>query len=696
MAKIFDWLKPTSNPNTNAFDVSRRDTFSTSSGILNCPRPRLVSPKSKGRLRVTDSIINTLGMVNQPFNRGQFVLDFYQVPLQQIMSDFNAFYTQLDEELDSSAYNPFESRDLPQIPHLDLWTLIGIIGFDMVNYFIITESFDSSDNKFRFLWFESKEELFGARYNRFIQDSFLGVDVHGIPNFIGVLRLLDQLGYGNFYLFLKDVIVNLYSYPVSSPDFERVLRDFVINLMLVYFYDSYVEGDDVSDEFADSYTSIETTFENLVGNSEYNAAFHEFNSWQVTVSPSPKYCVNALKFFAYQKVFEDIYRNSFYDKIPSIAYNADFFVNNAKSVGFCEILYEITRLNNGAFPHGDNANNYFPMLWLRYRQFKKDMFTSLLPNSQFGEVSMVNVGDSVFNLSQVLPNGDIKPLVNLANRGGVTVDGGVDQSPLNLTSSSLSFSVLMSRRAEALQRYKERYLRAGNRIKDQYVSTFGKVPYYLNDRYVRYLGSIDTRLAVQGVPATSDTGEYNVGDRGAYGYSGIGGQIDFACDDWSYIVPIFYYLPELDYEAFGIEADGKFSEFTDFIVPEFENLGLEPVYRSTLSALRTFRQDDLQISGERVIGYGPSYMYYKTDIDRLHGEFGNTGDLPGVFANWVTSRGNVSMADLSDYYVSPRFDDSIFRTKFNGSQSNDHYLCVLNFDFKLIEPLSVVGLPIWS
>lgn len=686
MAKMFNWRKPEGNPATNGFDVSRRDTYSTSPGILNVVRPRVVGPKSKFKLSLSDSIFNTLPTINQPFNRGSFYVDLYQVPLTQIMHRFDDFYTQLAEKFSSAGLSPDDDEvKIPNLLHIDLWTLTSLIVLDIKYYFDSIDSTSDGD----YVWFAGDINRYSA--TTFDANSCLGVDVHGYPVAFGLLRLLDMMEYCNWYMYIKDFFLNSID---STKSYNQVLAIWCQSV-----FDDVISGEDTTDHYADEIQDLVDSLNSASASDIRNAnqlVFSEIHNFNLNSSIPHQLYANMLNFFAYQKVFNDIYRNSFYDKESPFSYSMDWYVEKGLETETFE-FFDI--LNNDTGTLRSQVPLAYKVFELHYRQFKNDMFTSLLPNSQFGDVSMVNVGDSLFNL-KASPVGDGSRVLGVGPDGIVTTrpsSSPSGQERASFQAGNLTFSVLMQRRAEALQKYKERYLRAGNRLKDQYVSEFGKVPYYLEDKYVRYLGSMSSALKVQGVPSTSDTGEYNVGERAAYGYAGIDGSIDITIDDWSIIVPIMYYLPETDYEAFGLGAQNKFSEFSDYYIPEFENLGLEPVYRTTLSLLATtLAGGSYEVGGERVIGFGPSYMYFKTDIDKVHGEFGSTGYLNGIYSSWVTTRGNVSMSELSDYYVRPDFCNSIFKTQYIGSQHTDQFLCVLGFDWKAIEPLSVVGLPIWE
>ena len=205
MAKMFSWRKPTGSPATNGFDVSRRDTYSTVPGVLNCPRPRVVGPKTKCKLSLADCIFNSLPTINQPFNRGSFYVDFYQVPITQIMHRFDDFYTQLSEKFSSSGLSPDEdSVGLPQILHVDLWVLSSLCMLDLKYFLDSVSSYDLTTGKYQ--WFQYLPSDYDA--TTFETSSALGVDVHGYPVVFGLLRLLDLMEYSNWYLMLKEFILN--------------------------------------------------------------------------------------------------------------------------------------------------------------------------------------------------------------------------------------------------------------------------------------------------------------------------------------------------------------------------------------------------------------------------------------------------------------------------------------------------------
>lgn len=697
MSKLFSWLKPTGNPPVNGYDLSKRETFSFVPGMLNLSYQRLLMPKTHVSLKL-GAIINSMPMVNQNFSRGQFVTDVYQVPLNQLWDGFNEFYAQTLEK--------FSSADISELvsscANVNLLNLYQLIAHDVI---ALANTKFTDGVKFSVSYDEWLLNIESSLNDESVQWLSLGLDVHGIPVCLGAMRLLDMAGFGNLELLIRSWFEflssgNSYISDTYDSDSSIMSDDSVMSFLFVYdmifrpMYDLPFSNDSAfSSVFALWIAEAPAMLMDSVYRS-FVSSLHAIDSSKAKNFPDNLPLVSVWPLLAYQKVFNDIYRNTFYDEPNVISFNLDKVFDNNDIIQSDADTYVSTR---------DIGKVLISFLTIHYRQFKNDMFTCLLPNSQMGEVAMVSAGDSAYNISLF----EADDTLNVRTKDGVlqAYAAGVTKDNWRL-SPTPAFSVLVQRRAEALQKYKERYLRAGNRLKDQFISTFGKVPYYLEDKYVRYLGTLSGQLGLQGVPATNDTGDYNVGERAAYGVGSIQDQIEFACDDFSIVIAITYYLPELDYESFALDAAHTYSEPFDFPVPEFENIGLQPIYRNSLSLASTMAYDEteqslIEILGNRVIGFGPAYMAWKTDVDRLHGEFGsfvtlNKKRVNGIFSSWVTSRGNVSMTELGDYYVRPDFMNSLMVAQYHGWSGQDPFVAVFNWDIKISQPLSVVGLPIWN
>ena len=171
--------------------------------------------------------------------------------------------------------------------------------------------------------------------------------------------------------------------------------------------------------------------------------------------------MNVFPLLAYQKIYQDFFRWSQWENANPSSYNVDYF--SGLSVEF---------LSPSSLPAA--SSDYWKsdtMFDLKYCNWNKDMLMGVLPNSQFGDVAVINLE---------LPGGDLKagfrttdgkfisavnnaPLVTDNSSAGLSTPGVVTgstvalKSPLisDLSSLQTQFTVLALRQAEALQRWKE-------------------------------------------------------------------------------------------------------------------------------------------------------------------------------------------------------------------------------------------------
>lgn len=94
---------------------------------------------------------------------------------------------------------------------------------------------------------------------------------------------------------------------------------------------------------------------------------------------------NLFRAAAYQKICFDYYRQPFYDlPYTNIAYNFNLDDANFET-GVVSANYNVTEFNVQHY-------RYARMFQMHYRQWKKDLFTGVLPNTQFGAISVVSTG----------------------------------------------------------------------------------------------------------------------------------------------------------------------------------------------------------------------------------------------------------------------------------------------------------------
>lgn len=418
--------------------------------------------------------------------------------------------------------------------------------------------------------------------------------------------------------------------------------------------------------------------------------------------------VNLFRPAAYQKIFYDYYRQPFYD-LPFNGCQCAFNLDDSNlSTGLVNETVDT-----------DDARAYYRLARLfqmHYRQWKKDLFTGVLPNTQFGAVSVVSTGSSTsqsinldvigelaeqnvrvtgraiggfinsegvlttdsFNnvqfqdgeLHGYTTNTGVNRAITLGNesddgspeRAQIYATGKVSGSVTGSASGTIqgatgSFSVLSLVYAQAVQRWREITLRSGFRATEQYEGHFGVKPIFSEKDKCVFIDSVSSPLQVNTVTNTNgntSTGAVPLGDLGANGTSVISSDktIKFDAKDFGVIMCIYSVLPEATYQADGVDLMNVKALPDDFFVPEFENIGMAPVPMSLFKVG----------ANNGVNGYAARYFEYKVNIDKQSDEFSNprqivfvgdrTENLVGSFYGWSPSR-TISLDVSQSGIVSP-------------------------------------------
>ena len=187
-----------------------------------------------------------------------------------------------------------------------------------------------------------------------------------------------------------------------------------------------------------------TTLKSLDGN-EYTQQYVQNNY------------VNIFPLLAYQKIYQDFFRWSQWENANPSSYNVDYYT------GTSPLLVDTFPYSNSDYWKSDT------MFDLKYCNWNKDMLMGVLPNSQFGDVAVLdlsNSGDSNVVLgidphkstlgvaSAVTSNSAPVPLFALEASSSNPVSVG-SKLHFDLSTLQSQFTVLALRQAEALQRWKE-------------------------------------------------------------------------------------------------------------------------------------------------------------------------------------------------------------------------------------------------
>lgn len=376
--------------------------------------------------------------------------------------------------------------------------------------------------------------------------------------------------------------------------------------------------------------------------------------------------VNAFPLLAYQKIYQDYFRNSQWEKENPSSYNVDYLRDNPR-IPIKNILN--TDGSKLAF-----TTNEETMLDLRYCNYNKDLFNGVLPSSQFGAKAVVKVsspetlkgvlfglgmsnvlekteGDPAYKFIAINSNADsISDTYNSGNWGAV-IDGstfstvrtslGTRDFPISETINklNLNFSVLQLRIAEAQQRFQEISATNDANYKAQIEAHFGVKVSSLMSSLCDYLGGIGLDIN-QNVVQNTNLADSSAVNLGSYGTAGGDKFIEFEAKEHGLIMCVSYAVPQLEYIQYGTNFLPLKLSYTDWAIPEFDSLGLEAVTQETLVNPDTtladfaltpvgranlgfgnFADNMSQADVVPLLGYTTRYYDYKTDYDICLGDF---------------------------------------------------------------------------
>lgn len=377
--------------------------------------------------------------------------------------------------------------------------------------------------------------------------------------------------------------------------------------------------------------------------------------------------VNLFPLLAYQKIYQDFFRWSQWEIANPSSYNVDYYAGLNSS-----LLTELPSKDSDYW----NSDTMFD---LRYCNWNKDMLMGVLPNSQFGDVAVINVdnADGLIPSSVFLksPNGNISsqvstvgsynaPLtpISLAARDASTSNvlpiGSVLQADLSNLRSQ--FTVLALRQAEALQRWKEISQSGDSDYREQIRKHFGvNLPQSLSNMCT-YIGGISRNLDISEVVNNNLATE---GDTAVIAGKGVGagnGSFTYTTDEHCVIMCLYHAVPLLDYSITGQDGQLLVTDAESLPIPEFDSIGMEvlPMTQIFNSALATaFNLFNA--------GYCPRYYNWKTKLDVVNGAFTTT------LKSWVSP---VTDSLLSGW------------ARFGNSTPNSSTKVSLNYKFFKVNP----------
>lgn len=415
--------------------------------------------------------------------------------------------------------------------------------------------------------------------------------------------------------------------------------------MLEYGF-SYVEFD----EETQSYTQKASTLVDLID----SLAKKKINVIEWLRSEKNKCVVNPFRLLAYQKIYSDFYKRDDYEATNPLHWNIDDFKRGSAVMDF------------------DDNSRLLNMLRLRYRWHNKDYFTGVVPSELLG-------GLQGFNANSLGMFGDNMQIAS-------------DDNKVSVASGNVSTKGI--RAMFALEKLMRLTRRAGGfDYISQTLAHYGFEPPRGRGDKVEFVGGTASNINISEVLSTADTSKGFTGQ--IYG-RGIGstdehGNTEFTAKEHGVLMCIYSIVPDIDYSAEGLNSFNSKLQRGDYFQPEFQDLGLQPVFNYELynRIYSDNMPENLRIQ-KGVLGFSPRYAEYKSAFDKLHGEFRNGRTLSAwsAVSNVVDTNQGVARNSLK---INPGVFNRVFSIEYNGHESTDHFLASAQFECKIIRPMSVTG-----
>lgn len=419
--------------------------------------------------------------------------------------------------------------------------------------------------------------------------------------------------------------------------------------------------------------------------------------------------VNIFPILAYQKIYQDFFRWSQWENANPSSYNVDYFSGLSSSL-------------LSSLPSQDSDYWKSPTMFdLRYCNWNKDLLMGVLPNSQFGDVAVINVENtegsipsSVFlkspndNASSevattVSYNAPLTPIslsVKDASPSNIIPPGSVLQVDLSKLQSQ--FTVLALRQAEALQRWKEISQSGDSDYREQIRKHFGvNLPQALSNMCT-YIGGVSRNLDISEVVNNNLAG---AGDTAVIAGKGVGagnGSFTYETKEHCVVMCIYHAVPLLDYTITGQDGQLLVTDAESLPIPEFDNIGME-----VLPMTQIFNSPKASIVNLFNAGYNPRYFNWKTKLDVINGAFTTTQKswvspvteslLSGWFGHGY-EEGDVNqntrvVLNYKFFKVNPSVLNSIFGVKADSTWDTDQLLINSYIGCYVARNLSRDGVP---
>lgn len=418
--------------------------------------------------------------------------------------------------------------------------------------------------------------------------------------------------------------------------------------------------------------------------------------------------MHILPLAAYQKVYADFFRFTQWEKNQPYTYNFDWYSGG-------NVFASLTS--------ADLARKYYSddnLFTLRYANWPKDMFMGVMPDSQLGDVSIVDTSGSegtfpvgLYNLT----DGGVRAGLTAVSSSSPAVGSSLDMQTTSQLSPSTkygvyaqqvaglgsSFSILQLRMAEAVQKYREVSQFADQDARGQIMAHFGvSLSPVLSDKCM-YLGGSSSNIDLSEVVNTNITGD-NVAEIAGKGVGTGQGSFSGKFDTYGIIIGIYHNVPLLDYVITGQPQNLLYTNTADLPFPEYDSIGMQTIQFGRFVNSKAVGWTSGVDYRTQTMGYLPRFFDIKTRYDEVLGAFRSTlknwvAPLdPANLSQWlqssVTSTGKLALnLNYGFFKVNPRVLDSIFNVKCDSTIDTDQFLTALYMDIKAVRNFDYDGMP---
>ena len=379
--------------------------------------------------------------------------------------------------------------------------------------------------------------------------------------------------------------------------------------------------------------------------------------------------VNIFPILAYQKIYQDFFRWSQWELPNPSSYNVDYYT------GLTPALVSSVPPHDSVYWKSDT------MFDLKYCNWNKDMLMGVLPNSQFGDVAVIDISntDGPISSSIFLKGSNSKAVSEVVTNGSYNAAltplafSAKDASPSNIIPAGAAFqvdlsnlrsqfSVLALRQAEALQRWKEISQSGDSDYREQIRKHFGvNLPQSLSNMCT-YIGGISRNLDISEVVNNNLASEKDAAVIAGKGVGAGNGSFTYTTNEHCVVMCIYHAVPLLDYTITGQDGQLLVTDAESLPIPEFDNIGME-----VLPMTQIFNSVKASIVNLFNAGYNPRYFNWKTKLDVINGAFTTT------LKSWVSP---VTESLLSGW----------FGFGYNDGDVNTNNKVVLNYKFFKVNP----------